>query len=132
LNSGQPASTATSRYRPIHLRRVSVLTNVRSVPLVSTPSWETYVRTAVEVLCPDQSDHRRIGKAITILARIQRAPRSNTDLLILKLMHGSRAQSSQYRQRSGNPNMSTANNTINSDVQKRRFALLLHAGYGER
>ena len=23
-------------------------------------------------------------------------------------------------------------NTINSDVQKRRFALLLHAGYGER
>ena len=24
------------------------------------------------------------------------------------------------------------NNTINSDVQKRRFALLLHAGYGER
>ncbi len=22
------------------------------------------------------------------------------------------------------------NNTINSDVQKRRFALLLHAGYG--
>ena len=25
-----------------------------------------------------------------------------------------------------------ANNAINSDVQKRRFALLLHAGYGER
>jgi hypothetical protein len=25
-----------------------------------------------------------------------------------------------------------ANNTINSGVQKRRFALLLHAGYGER
>jgi len=25
-----------------------------------------------------------------------------------------------------------ANNTINPDVQKRRFALLLHAGYGER
>jgi hypothetical protein len=24
------------------------------------------------------------------------------------------------------------NNTINSDVQKRRLALLLHAGYGER
>jgi len=24
------------------------------------------------------------------------------------------------------------NNSINSDVQKRRFALLLHAGYGER
>ena len=24
------------------------------------------------------------------------------------------------------------NNTINPDVQKRRFALLLHAGYGER
>ncbi len=24
------------------------------------------------------------------------------------------------------------NNAINSDVQKRRFALLLHAGYGER
>jgi hypothetical protein len=24
------------------------------------------------------------------------------------------------------------NNTINADVQKRRFALLLHAGYGER
>jgi len=24
------------------------------------------------------------------------------------------------------------NNTINSDVQKRRFALFLHAGYGER
>ncbi len=24
------------------------------------------------------------------------------------------------------------NNTINSDVQKRRFAKLLHAGYGER
>jgi hypothetical protein len=28
--------------------------------------------------------------------------------------------------------MTTANNTINPDVQKRRFALLLHAGYGER
>jgi hypothetical protein len=26
----------------------------------------------------------------------------------------------------------SSNNTINSDVQKRRFALLLHAGYGER
>ncbi len=26
----------------------------------------------------------------------------------------------------------TANNAINSDMQKRRFALLLHAGYGER
>ena len=26
----------------------------------------------------------------------------------------------------------TANNAINTDVQKRRFALLLHAGYGER
>ncbi len=26
----------------------------------------------------------------------------------------------------------TPNNAINSDVQKRRFALLLHAGYGER
>lgn len=25
-----------------------------------------------------------------------------------------------------------ANNAINADVQKRRFALLLHAGYGER
>ena len=25
-----------------------------------------------------------------------------------------------------------ANNAINSDVQKRRFALLLHAGYGKR
>ena len=25
----------------------------------------------------------------------------------------------------------TANNAINADVQKRRFALLLHAGYGE-
>jgi hypothetical protein len=25
-----------------------------------------------------------------------------------------------------------ANNAINSDVKKRRFALLLHAGYGER
>jgi hypothetical protein len=25
-----------------------------------------------------------------------------------------------------------ANNAINSDVQKRRLALLLHAGYGER
>jgi hypothetical protein len=25
-----------------------------------------------------------------------------------------------------------ANNAINTDVQKRRFALLLHAGYGER
>jgi hypothetical protein len=24
------------------------------------------------------------------------------------------------------------NNAVNSDVQKRRFALLLHAGYGER
>lgn len=24
------------------------------------------------------------------------------------------------------------NNAINTDVQKRRFALLLHAGYGER
>lgn len=24
------------------------------------------------------------------------------------------------------------NNAINPDVQKRRFALLLHAGYGER
>lgn len=24
------------------------------------------------------------------------------------------------------------NHAINSDVQKRRFALLLHAGYGER
>lgn len=24
------------------------------------------------------------------------------------------------------------NNTINTDVQKRRFAFLLHAGYGER
>ena len=24
------------------------------------------------------------------------------------------------------------NNAINADVQKRRFALLLHAGYGER
>jgi len=24
------------------------------------------------------------------------------------------------------------NNAINSDMQKRRFALLLHAGYGER
>lgn len=24
------------------------------------------------------------------------------------------------------------NTAINSDVQKRRFALLLHAGYGER
>jgi len=28
--------------------------------------------------------------------------------------------------------MSTANNTINSDVQKRCFALLLRAGYGGR
>ncbi len=28
--------------------------------------------------------------------------------------------------------MNAPNNTINSDVQKRRFALLLHAGYGER
>lgn len=28
--------------------------------------------------------------------------------------------------------MDTANNTINSDAQKRRFALLLRAGYGER
>jgi hypothetical protein len=27
---------------------------------------------------------------------------------------------------------SAANNPINSDVQKRRFALLLHVGYGER
>jgi hypothetical protein len=26
----------------------------------------------------------------------------------------------------------SANHAINSDVQKRRFALLLHAGYGER
>jgi len=26
----------------------------------------------------------------------------------------------------------TPNNAINSDVQKCRFALLLHAGYGER
>ena len=26
----------------------------------------------------------------------------------------------------------TPNNAINSDVQKRRFALLLHAGYGDR
>ena len=26
----------------------------------------------------------------------------------------------------------TPNNAINSDVQKRRFALLSHAGYGER
>ncbi len=26
----------------------------------------------------------------------------------------------------------SANNAINADVQKRRFALLLHAGYGER
>jgi hypothetical protein len=25
-----------------------------------------------------------------------------------------------------------ANNAINTDVQKRRFASLLHAGYGER
>jgi len=25
-----------------------------------------------------------------------------------------------------------ANNAINTDVQKRRFALLLHVGYGER
>lgn len=25
-----------------------------------------------------------------------------------------------------------ANHAINADVQKRRFALLLHAGYGER
>jgi len=25
-----------------------------------------------------------------------------------------------------------ANNAINTDVQNRRFALLLHAGYGER
>ena len=29
-------------------------------------------------------------------------------------------------------NKVAANNAINSDVQKRRFALLLHAGYGER
>jgi hypothetical protein len=28
--------------------------------------------------------------------------------------------------------MGTADNTINSAVQKGRFALLLHAGYGER
>lgn len=28
--------------------------------------------------------------------------------------------------------MGMANNTINSDAQKRRFALLLYAGYGER
>lgn len=27
---------------------------------------------------------------------------------------------------------STPNNAINANVQKRRFALLLHAGYGER
>ena len=26
----------------------------------------------------------------------------------------------------------SSNNAINSDGQKRRFALLLHAGYGER
>jgi hypothetical protein len=102
-NLGQLVSTATSSYGPIHLRRVSALTNVRFVPLVSTPSWETSVRTAVEVLCPGQSDHRRIGKAITILAGTQRAPRSNTDPLTLKLMRGSRRKSSQYRQRSGNP-----------------------------
>ena len=28
--------------------------------------------------------------------------------------------------------MNEPNNAINADVQKRRFALLLHAGYGER
>jgi hypothetical protein len=30
------------------------------------------------------------------------------------------------------PNYKAHNNAINSDVQKRRFAMLLHAGYGER
>jgi hypothetical protein len=29
-------------------------------------------------------------------------------------------------------NPMSPNNAINADVQKRRFALLLHAGYGER
>ena len=47
-------------------------------------------------------------------------------------MRTSRPKSSQYRQSSGNLQVGTANNIINSDVQKRRFALLLHAGYGER
>ena len=103
MNSDQPVSTATSRCGLIHLRRASVLMNVRSVPLVSTPSWETSVRTAAEVLCHGQSDHRRIGKAITILARTQPAPRSNIDPWTLKLMCASRSKSNQYRQRSGDP-----------------------------
>ena len=103
LKSDQPVSTATSHCRRNQLRRVSVHMNVHSVPLVSTPSWATSVPIAVEVLYPDQSDHRRIGKAITILARTQQVPRSNINPWPLKFMRGSRPKSNQYRQRSGNP-----------------------------
>lgn len=103
MNSDQAVSIAISLYRLLHLRHASVRMNVHFVPLVSTPSWGMSVRTAVEVLCPGQSGHRKIGKAITILARTRRAPRSNIDPWTLKCMRGSRPKSSQYRQRSDKP-----------------------------
>lgn len=37
-----------------------------------------------------------------------------------------------YEETKSQPPFNAPNNAINSDVQKRRFALLLHAGYGER
>lgn len=122
LNSDQPVSTATSHCRLIHLRRASVPMNVRSVPLVSAPSWETSVRIAVEVLCPGQSDHRRTGKAITILARTQRAPRSNIDPWTLKSMRGSQPKSNQYRQRSDNPQQCARLTTPSTRTCKSAFA----------
>lgn len=133
MNSDQPASTATNRCRPIHLRRASVHMNARSAPLVSTPSWETSVRTAVEVLCPGQSGQRRIGKAITILARIQQAPRSNIDPWTLRFMRGSRLKSSLYRLRRGNSRQYARLATPSSrSCIGAALLWFLHAGYGER
>ena len=73
-NSDQHANTAIQRCHRIHLRRASAHMNVRSVPTALMRYWTTSVRIAAVALYPGQSDRRRTGKVITILAKTRPDP----------------------------------------------------------
>jgi hypothetical protein len=100
-NSDPHARTATKLCHRIHWKRASAPTSARSAQHALILSWTTSAPIAVAASFPDPSDHRRTGKAITILAKTPPAIKSNTDPWTQRLMHCSRRKFGPYPLKNG-------------------------------
>ena len=129
--------------QPLWAPRISIGSRVKSIFLLGlrTQGFVPTSAKSVALRCPIHFEAHRIIGCLLAYSMTNKKWKSPLMSLWVRKHHGrsflnrgcamkpflSYPNSSRYYMRQAMPN-----NAINSDVQKRRFALFLHAGYGER